>query len=121
MRKENIKIVEKVWGNEEWIVNCDSYCGKLLRLNKGAASSLHYHKQKQETFYALEGQVALTIEGRDYMLNPYSRPKTIMPLEKHQFHGLTDAVILEISTYHDDTDVVRLTESSDGMVGKEQV
>ncbi|GAI09553.1 unnamed protein product, partial [marine sediment metagenome] len=71
MTKELMKEVEKVWGNEVWIVNCPLYCGKFLYLDKGAESSYHYHKEKQETFYCLKGQVALTIEGRDYMLNPF--------------------------------------------------
>ena len=47
------KEVKKVWGKELWIVNCDKYCGKLLYLDKGATSSYHYHKEKQETFYVI--------------------------------------------------------------------
>lgn len=117
MKKETLRHIKKVWGKEVWIVNCSEYCSKLLYLDKGATSSYHYHKEKKETFYALDGQVALTIEGKDYMLNPYSSPKTIMPKEKHQFHGITDATILEISTYHSENDVVRLTESKGGSNG----
>lgn len=109
--KETMKEVKKVWGKEVWIVNCEKYCGKLLHLDKGAVSSLHYHKVKQETFYALSGQTGLHIAGKDYMLNPYSRPKTIYPKQKHQFVGLSDAVILEVSTQHKENDVVRLTDS----------
>jgi len=110
--KETMKEVKKVWGKEVWIVNCEEYCGKLLYLDKGAVSSMHYHKIKQETFYALSGQTALTIEGKDYMLNPYSRPKTIYPKQKHQFRGFSEGiVILEISTHHSGEDVIRLTNS----------
>ena len=115
MPKEDLKTVEKKWGKEIWIVNCPEYCGKLLHLNKGATSSYHYHQVKKETFYALQGQVALTIGGKDYMLNPFSRPKTIMPETPHKFMGITNSIILEISTYHDDDDVVRLEESTNGM------
>ncbi len=109
-----MKEVKKVWGKEVWIVNCPEYCGKLLHLDKGAQSSYHYHRQKKETFYCLKGQAALTIEGKDYMLNPFSRPKTIEPGKKHSFFGVTDCTILEVSTHHDDSDVVRLTESKGG-------
>lgn len=110
--KETLKEVKKVWGKEVWIVNCEKYCGKLLYLDKGAVSSLHYHIMKQETFYALSGQTALTIEEKDYMLNPYSRPKTIYPWQEHQFMGLSEGiVILEISTHHEEEDTVRITES----------
>ncbi len=111
MEKNEIKRVEKAWGSEVWIVNCEEYCGKLLYLTKDAESSLHYHPKKKETFYCLQGQVGLQVNDRGYQLNPFARPKTIMPGEKHQFLGITDAVIMEISTHHDDKDVVRITES----------
>lgn len=110
--KETIKEVKKTWGMEVWLVNNDKYCGKILYLDKGAEGSYHYHKEKQETFFCQKGQVVLTIEGRDYMLNPFSRPKTIKPGKLHSFRGITDAVILEISTPHSDEDVYRSTKSS---------
>jgi len=106
-----MQVVGKAWGEEHIIVNCPEYCGKLLYIDKGAISSLHKHLKKKETFFCLEGQVALTIEGKDYMLNPYSRPKTIHPGQVHSFMGITDAVMIEFSTRHDDKDVYRLTES----------
>lgn len=110
-RKEDLKTVEKVWGEEIWLVNRPEYCGKLLLLDRGAQSSYHYHKAKTETFYCLEGYATLTIEDKDYVLTPFARPKTIFSGEKHMFLGITQAVILEISTYHDDEDVIRLSES----------
>ena len=116
--KSSLKIVPKRWGREEWIVNCEEYCGKLLYLDKGAVSSLHYHNIKKETFYALQGTAGLTIEGKDYMLTPFARPKTIYPGIQHQFTGIANAVILEISTYHDDNDVVRLSESQCSKIKK---
>lgn len=109
-----MKEVKKVWGKELCVVNCNAYCGKLLYLDEGAESSYHYHKEKQETFFCLKGQIALAIEGKDYMLNPFSRPKTIKPGKPHSFKGITDAIIIEFSTTHDDNDVYRLTESKPG-------
>ena len=112
VNKEIVKWVTKVWGKEEWLVNCDKYCCKRLYLDKGAMSSLHYHPKKQETFVGLSGQAGLSIDGEDYMLNLASRPKTIYPGQKHQFIGLSeDIVILEISTTHSEEDVVRLSNS----------
>jgi len=110
--KETIKWVQKVWGWEEWLVNCSKYCCKRLYLDKGAVSSLHRHSKKQETFFALSGQTGLHIDGKDYMLNPDSRPKTVYPKQEHQFTGLSEGiVILEISTRHDEEDVIRISES----------
>lgn len=118
--KEQIIEVSKKWGREIWTVNCPLYCGKLLYLDKGAQSSYHYHRQKKETFYCIEGQVGLTIEGRDYMLNPFSRPKTIEPGQRHSFIGITNSTIIEISTHHDDNDVIRLSVSKGARSGMEQ-
>lgn len=115
--KETMQEVKKVWGREVWIVNCPEYCGKLLYLDKGAESSYHKHKEKKETFYALEGQAALTIESKDYMLNPYSRPKTVKPGQLHSFLGITKATILEIASHHDDNDVYRVNESKGAQSG----
>ncbi len=109
--KEQIEVVDKVWGREWIIVNREEYCGKLLYIDAGAQSSYHYHRKKTETFYGLMGQTCLTVNNRDYMLNPFSRPKTIKPGQLHMFRGICDAVVLEVSTPHDDKDVVRETES----------
>lgn len=114
MRKEERLEVKKVWGEEIWLVNNDMYCGKLLLLDKNAVCSYHYHKVKKETFMALEGYAMLTIEGKDYILAPFTRARTIEPYEKHKFTGIESAVILEVSTHHDEDDVVRLSESIAG-------
>jgi len=102
---------KKVWGREIWIVNEPEYCGKFLCINRNAQSSMHYHKTKKETFYCLKGWVTLRLDGKDYTLSPRSEPKTVLPNKKHQFLGITDAVILEISTHHSEKDVVRLAPS----------
>ena len=47
--------VEKGWGSELiWATN-DKYCGKLLKFNKGAAFSMHFHAEKDESWYVLDG------------------------------------------------------------------
>ena len=114
MKKERLNYVEKVWGEEVILINSPKYCGKLLIVDKNAISSYHYHKTKQETFFAIEGYVSLTVEGKEELLAPFTRPKTIMPGEKHKFKGVSEAVILEVSTQHSDDDVVRLSESIKG-------
>lgn len=119
--KTALKEVKKVWGKEIWIVNCKEYCAKFLYLNKNAQSSLHLHNTKKETFYSLRGQVALHIEGKDYMLSPFSRTKTILPRQKHSFWGITDAILLEISTHHSEGDVVRFTPSKKNIYGKGEI
>ena len=106
-----MEIIDKKWGYEEVIVNLPEYCGKFLNIKKGGRSSVHYHKNKKETFYCIKGEVMLDVGGHPFVM---TEPCTINPGTPHSFFGITDAVILEISSHHDDSDVYRLTESSDG-------
>ena len=117
--KESPKSYEKVWGEEIWLVNNDQYCAKWLILHKGAMSSLHYHKTKRETFYCIQGYASLIVDGKRYILAPLTSPVTIRPEMKHKFEGITDAIILEVSTHHSEEDVVRLSESRGSNVQKQ--
>lgn len=114
MLKEHYIVVDKVWGQEIWLVNCSEYCGKLLLLNRNAEGSYHRHKRKKETFTGIKGDALLTVEGGEYVLSPTSETITVEPGEKHRIVGLTHAVILEISTHHSDDDVERFSESKAG-------
>ena len=107
---EEIKIVNKVWGHEEWIVNTNKYCGKKLVLKKDYQSSLHYHEIKDETFYVDEGKVLLELNSQQIIMNPGDAQR-ILPNQVHRFSGLKDSVILEFSTEHNEDDVVRLEDS----------
>ena len=106
-----IKIVPKVWGEERWIVNNDLYCGKILVLNKGAQCSFHMHPKKHETFHVIGGCVQMHIEGMTKLLKS-GDTVTIPPNTLHSFFGLTYSEIFEISTPHDDNDVVRFSQST---------
>lgn len=114
-----IKMVEKTWGREEWIVNDPEYCGKFLSVNPGYQCSLHYHKEKRETFYVLSGrgwiERALMIGGKPGPLVrcPATGGLTIT-IERgtpHRFGADNHLIILEISTHHEDSDSYRLEES----------
>jgi len=104
MRLEK-KVVEKVWGSEEWIVNRE-YCGKFLNLRKGYQCSLHSHRDKDETFYLLEGRVFLELEGERIVMVP-GDVELIEPGQQHRFTGLEDSKIIEFSTHHEDEDTYR--------------
>lgn len=105
------KEVKKLWGREVVIVNRKEYAGKFLYIDKGAESSLHKHPLKCEVFHLIKGRVALHIDGVDYRLSPRHRQETILPGQLHSFKGITNSVILEISTHDDPGDTIRITES----------
>lgn len=102
---QSIKIVPKEWGEEHWIVNRD-YCGKLLILKKGFRCSLHYHKNKDETFFVTKGKVLLELDGEKIILLP-GEAQLVLPNQKHRFTGLRDSEIIEFSTHHEDSDSYR--------------
>lgn len=109
-----LKTVEKLWGLEYWIANNSRYCLKILRIRVGGCCSLHYHPLKDETFYVNEGscQIQIGEESRTLMPGDSVRipPGTLHRfwVPKNQSYGCE---IMEVSTTHDDSDVIRLEES----------
>lgn len=117
---ENRTYVAKKWGLEEWLVNNDKYCAKMLWITPGFQCSLHYHPVKHETFVALDGLVRVEyyIKGGkqkiETILVGWRRDMlTLPPNTPHRFWsiGPDGGLLLEISTTHDDADVVRIEES----------
>jgi mannose-1-phosphate guanylyltransferase len=106
----DLQVVPKVWGSEQWIVNGDRYCGKLLLLMRGWQCSLHRHVVKDETFFVLSGRVRMELGVETFEL-AQGQSTHVPPGALHRFAGLTDAEIIEISTHHDDADVVRIEPS----------
>ena len=99
------KEVKKEWGKETWLVNRD-YCGKRLILNKSYRCSMHFHKNKDETFYVLKGKVLMEIGNKKCIMLP-GNSILIEPNTKHRFTGLENSEIIEFSTHHEDSDSYR--------------
>lgn len=108
-----LKIVEKTWGFEEWLHNDQDYCIKYLNIEPGWKCSKHYHPRKKETFVVVQGRCIVSVNDELYDAKMGDQfeiaPKTI-----HWFgvpDGENTCTLLEVSTFHDDADVVRLAES----------
>ena len=107
------RIVKKGWGKEEWIVNNDKYCGKILYFNKNSKFSMHYHLIKDETWHILEGSFILkyidltNAEVIETHLNEGDIYR-IRPNVPHQLIVSNPGKILEISTEHTDEDNYRV-------------
>lgn len=95
--------VKKGWGHELiWATN-DKYCGKLMVFNKGAKFSMHFHRDKTESWYVLSGEfevhwintlnadiiVTILREGDTWENNP---------CEPHQLVCIKEGTVLEVST-----------------------
>src|SRR3990167_5738814 len=109
----NIKVVEKAWGEEEWLVNTEKYCGKRMLIRKNYYCSYHKHKIKEETFYVLNGELEI-IKGKVYYVVKSGETFHVKPEEYHSFRALEDTTFFEFSTHHSDEDNYRLTQSGNG-------
>jgi D-lyxose ketol-isomerase len=76
----------KVWGREELIINDPlGYCGKRLIVKPHAASSIHFHRSKTETFYVNKGILRLALFTRDFTFdNVLGGIRCHCLLEKHE-------------------------------------
>lgn len=108
----------KLWGSEELLINTPKYCSKILRVIPGYQCSLHYHPVKDETFIVIEGSLGVEYIANGKTINTvlsgWRRDALHLPPNTpHRFWSASDerAIFIEVSTFHDDGDVVRLEES----------
>jgi mannose-6-phosphate isomerase-like protein (cupin superfamily) len=95
--------VEKGWGSEEiWATN-DCYCGKLMHFNTGARFSMHFHAEKDESWYVLSGRFKVIVintanaSQTEHELNAgdtWHNP----PLLPHQIVCVEAGTVIEVST-----------------------
>ena len=95
-------VVEKGWGSELIWATTDKYCGKLMNFNTGAKFSMHFHSEKEESWYVLSGRFKVicinTINASQYEteLKPgdtWHNP----PLLPHQLICVEAGTIIEVS------------------------
>jgi len=113
--RQPVRIVQKGWGREVWIANSELYCGKILEIDKGKSSSLHYHSKKTESFYLRSGRLRVRVKK-----SPESAEIEEFELVEgqcmdipiglvHQMEALEDAELYEFSTQHFDEDSHRIS------------
>lgn len=105
MTERQSGVVQKGWGYEViWATN-DKYCGKLLVFTKpGGKFSMHFHREKEETWFVNAGQFLLkyidtkTAEQKELVLKEgdvWHNP----PLQPHQLIAMqAESIIFEVST-----------------------
>lgn len=75
------------------------YCKKLLVTLPGQSHPEQYHKQKEETFHVLYGEILLELDGEPRVCRP-GDVVTVEPGVRHAFKSEGGAVIEEISSTH---------------------
>jgi quercetin dioxygenase-like cupin family protein len=95
--------VEKGWGHELiWATN-DKYCGKLLKFNTGAKFSMHFHSEKDETWYVLSGKFVVryintadaSVHDAELVEGDVWHNKPLLP---HQVICIEEGTLIEVST-----------------------
>ena len=95
--------VEKGWGSELIFASNDKYCGKFLNFNEGARFSMHFHSEKDETWFVLSGRFKVicinTINASQYekelvVGDTWHNP----PLLPHQVICIEKGTLIEVST-----------------------
>jgi mannose-6-phosphate isomerase-like protein (cupin superfamily) len=95
--------VEKGWGHELiWATN-DKYCGKLLKFNKDARFSMHFHATKDETWFVLHGKfIVKAIDTADASVHETELTEGMTwhnpPLLPHQIICIEEGTLIEVST-----------------------
>jgi len=96
-------LVPKGWGSEFiWATN-DKYCGKFMHFNDGAKFSMHFHRDKEETWYIQSGKFIVrwidtdTAEVNEKILQEGSTWHN-EPCKPHQLICLEAGTVIEVST-----------------------
>ena len=105
--------IPKGWGEELIIENNDMYCGKLLIFKKGCKFSMHYHMNKDETWYVERGKFIykwIDTNTAEILEDTLERGDVVRqkPGQPHQLEAIEDGRIFEVSTHHEDSDSYRV-------------
>lgn len=95
--------VDKGWGWEQIWVSNDHYCSKFLHFRKGGKSSLHFHRDKRESWYIVSGVfevtwLHMTDATKDMTRHTTGQVIDIETMIPHQIRCLEAGTILEVST-----------------------
>lgn len=107
------KVIPKPWGQEEILINTDTYVVKRIYIMPGHRMSLQYHELKEETIYVLKGVLVIwsSEEFEDHITLVPGDVYHVKPNTVHRFGAPNehDTEILECSTT-ELNDVVRLAD-----------
>ena len=108
-------IIDKGWGKETVFAANELYTGKFLEFSKaGNKFSMHFHRNKDESWVVIQGAFRLTIirtedAAQEEMILRTGDTWRNLPLVPHQLEALeNDSVIIEVSTMDDPNDNYRV-------------
>jgi len=108
VQKEYDNRTDKPWGYEKILINTEKYLTKELFIFEGYQTSFHYHENKDETMYIMEGTGYIEFDDhkQHFARNDAIR---IEPKVPHTIVATENTVLHEISTPHIN-DTVRIKD-----------
>lgn len=111
-------LIPKTWGWERVHINTHHYCMKELWINAGLGSSIHTHIRKHETLMVVSGLLEIELWNKGlaeqkYILGP-GHSFVMVPGMIHRLKSISEdepgTLIIEASTYSEDSDSIRFKE-----------
>lgn len=106
----------KIWGFVQTIFKNTKCQVDFLYVRKNTVCSLHLHNNKYNRFFLLQGEVEIIINSQIYNLKK-GEIFDVEPQIVHQFKGLKNSFMLEISFVNDDNlnlnDIQRLSQGGE--------
>jgi len=96
-------LVPKGWGSEFiWATN-DRYCGKFMNFETGGKFSMHFHRDKEETWYIQSGRfIVRWIDTNTAELYEKELRDGMIwhnkPCKPHQLECIEAGTVIEVST-----------------------
>ena len=116
MEKSKFKLLEKPWGQEEWLESTSEhkkFLVKKITINKGYRTSAHVHKEKIETTYIIQGKVRVWTAWKEQVVKNAELVGELIPSDfgpgdtfdiypglVHRLEALEDVIFIEVTTYH---------------------
>ena len=115
-------VKRKAWGSTTNLVTHDRLQVELIRVNPLGYCSHHYHQNKENLFWVIEGELTVKFE---YMPDSFTivtmdcskHPLVIPAKMKHQFINLSNDPVVAVEAYRpvdgqlvDPEDIVRFSE-----------
>jgi NDP-sugar pyrophosphorylase family protein len=108
VKKEYGRRTDKPWGYEKVLKLTDKMLEKELFLMEGYRTSLHHHKQRDETLHIVSGSGHIEFKNRKQKFRKGSKIR-IKPGTLHSLVAARNTLIREVSTPHPE-DVVRVKD-----------
>jgi len=108
IKKEYANRTDKPWGYEKVLISTENFLTKEIYIKEGYTTSYHYHRDKEESIYMLEGSCYVQFDNRkeffgrnDTMDIPRGAPHKIVATENSLMHSISTPFIDDIIRIED--------------------